>query len=224
MPRPVKRAVSVRMLAGGGYSYLNIQHRPYHWFHLAGSVQPTFRIPVRRRGYDEALDVQSRKDGLKYDGTIYLIAYSIYSSAGSMTSYAMKNDKIVVVGEPTGAHLGSGIDPIYFTLPNSLINIRLEPAIDLTDAESAGDTVARRGGGTRGGRLRRIYGDSGFRRRPVLGRVSFHLRSLYAAGASIVGRVIQHSASQSASRFRSSISSYPSPNARIVLSASYLTR
>ena len=91
---------------------------------------------------EETEDVVSKRtDGLQYTGPIYLVADNYYSAAGSMASFALQHEQILLVGRPQGTHLGYGIDPAVFTLPNSLIIFQLETVIDLTGAESAADIL-----------------------------------------------------------------------------------
>lgn len=73
-----------------------------------------------------------------YDVPIYIIQNeNIYSAAGTLAAYAACSENIFSVGNPTGIWLGKGVDPIIFDLPNSHILLRLEPVIDISNADNA---------------------------------------------------------------------------------------
>ena len=42
-------AFSIETRAGGGYSYMYINHYPYHWFHVCASLSPVFHVPLGRK-------------------------------------------------------------------------------------------------------------------------------------------------------------------------------
>lgn len=85
--------------------------------------------------------ISIRKDSLAYEGKIYIVTDNIYSSAGSFADIALQHDQLILVGRPTHTHLGKGITPIFYTLPNSLINVRIEPVIDLSNSTTAPDIL-----------------------------------------------------------------------------------
>ena len=70
-----------------------------------------------------------------------MIAHNIYSSAGTLVEIAKGNDNVTAIGFPGTSILGMGIDPYYFTLPNSKVTISVEPAIDLSNCKSAAETL-----------------------------------------------------------------------------------
>ena len=72
---------------------------------------------------------------------VYVIAHNIYSSAGTLVEMAKGNDNVTAIGFPGTSILGMGIDPYYFTLPNSKVTISVEPAIDLSNCKSAAETL-----------------------------------------------------------------------------------
>jgi len=64
---------------------------------------------------------------------------SIFSSAGSFSTVAKNSDKFVTIGASVDLPIGSGITPMYFMLPNTKILVRIDPAIDITNANSYSD-------------------------------------------------------------------------------------
>lgn len=72
---------------------------------------------------------------------IYVIAHNIYSSAGNLTAVAKQLDFMTSVGLDNPKSLGRGIDPFFFSLPNSKLVVSVEPALDLTGCRRAADTL-----------------------------------------------------------------------------------
>lgn len=72
---------------------------------------------------------------------VYVIAHNIYSSAGNLTAVAKQLDFVTSVGLDNPKSLGRGIDPFFFSLPNSKLVVSVEPALDLTGCRRAADTL-----------------------------------------------------------------------------------
>lgn len=80
------------------------------------------------------------QENLNYTGKIYIFYNQYtYSAAGSLVNLCYYFDNLVAVGEKTGRVLGFGINPSKFELPNTKINFRVEPTIDLTNIENYQD-------------------------------------------------------------------------------------
>ena len=89
---------------------------------------------------DESI-LKPAADSLKLQVPIYIIAHDIYSSAGCLLSVAHFKDDIISVGTRNPAILGRGITPLFISLPNSKIIFSVETHLDLTNCQSAEDTL-----------------------------------------------------------------------------------
>jgi hypothetical protein len=77
---------------------------------------------------------------INFKGKIYVL-YDDYtfSSAGSLVSTCYYSDRLVALGAPTGRILGFGNDPIENRLPNTQINYRIAPVLDITNCKTYKD-------------------------------------------------------------------------------------
>lgn len=80
---------------------------------------------------------------IRFNGRIFLIAENHYSSAGSAMSVANANDndKLIGVGRKTGLFLGIGFSPQTFKLPNTKLQFRIAPSIEVTNANTLNDLM-----------------------------------------------------------------------------------
>lgn len=73
-------------------------------------------------------------ENINFSGNIYIFYdNSTFSAAGSLVSACYYSDKLISVGQPTGRILGFGTTPEVFKLPNSKINYRIAPVLDMTN-------------------------------------------------------------------------------------------
>ena len=71
------------------------------------------------------------KDPIDFRGKIYLLVdYRVYSSSESFAAFCKDSGFATLVGETTGGD-GIGIDPLFFSLPNSGIVIRFSSMMAL---------------------------------------------------------------------------------------------
>jgi len=79
-------------------------------------------------------------ENINYTGKIYVLYdNSTFSAAGSLVNVCYYSDKLISVGQKTGRILGFGIDPNEFQLPNSKLNYRIEPVLDMTNVKDCKD-------------------------------------------------------------------------------------
>lgn len=77
---------------------------------------------------------------INFSGNIYVFYdNSTFSAAGSLVSACYYSDKLISVGQPTGRILGFGTNPEVFKLPNSKINYRIAPVLDMTSVNDYKD-------------------------------------------------------------------------------------
>ncbi|MDR2980543.1 MAG: S41 family peptidase, partial [Bacteroidales bacterium] len=102
----------------------------FHWLPdvelLVTQYTPTYFVPD--------------SNSLQYKGKIYVLQdEDVFSSGLSLTTYCSHVEQLVSVGEPTGLLAGFGLTPFLYQLKNSKFSFRLEPAVDITKANSALD-------------------------------------------------------------------------------------
>lgn len=81
-----------------------------------------------------------KDESINYSGIIYILYdNSTFSAAGSLVNACYYSDKLISVGQSTGRILGFGIDPKNFQLPNSKLNYRIAPVLDITNIQDYKD-------------------------------------------------------------------------------------
>jgi hypothetical protein len=79
-------------------------------------------------------------ENINYSGNIYILYdNSTFSAAGSLVNACYYSDKLISVGQSTGRILGFGTDPKNFQLPNSKLNYRIAPVLDITNIQDYQD-------------------------------------------------------------------------------------
>jgi len=79
-------------------------------------------------------------ENINYSGNIYVLYdNSTFSAAGSLVNACYYSEKLISVGQSTGRILGFGTDPKNFQLPNSKLNYRIAPVLDITNAQDYKD-------------------------------------------------------------------------------------
>jgi len=80
---------------------------------------------------------------IRFRGKIIVLGENIYSSAGSAMSVpnAYSHDNIISVGRCSDVFLGIGYSPVVFQLPNSGIEYRISPSIEVTNIKTLNDIM-----------------------------------------------------------------------------------
>jgi hypothetical protein len=80
---------------------------------------------------------------IRFRGKIIVLGENIYSSAGSAMSVpnAYPHDNIISVGRRSDVFLGVGYSPVVFHLPNSGIEYRISPSIEVTNIKTLNDIM-----------------------------------------------------------------------------------
>lgn len=79
-------------------------------------------------------------ENINYTGNIYVLYdKSTFSAAGSLVSTCYYSEKLISVGQSTGRILGFGTNPKKFQLPNSRLNYRIAPVLDITNIQNYKD-------------------------------------------------------------------------------------
>jgi hypothetical protein len=89
---------------------------------------------------DEMEYIKPNKKSIMYEDKIFILQdEDIYSSTGCLTATALKSDRLVSIGVPTGKLLGRGITPSVFLLPNSKFLFNLHTVIDISETTTVKD-------------------------------------------------------------------------------------
>ncbi|MGB7295074.1 MAG: S41 family peptidase, partial [Candidatus Aminicenantales bacterium] len=89
--------------------------------------------------YSYSSRLEPAQETLGFGGPIFVLSEKVYSAAGSLVTLAAQAKNIVSIGLRNPYILGIGIDPYYFSLPNSKFIFTIEPVIDLTNCQAAED-------------------------------------------------------------------------------------
>jgi len=80
----------------------------------------------------ECINIEPHENSINYKGKIYVLHDRFsYSAANSLVTFALGNDKVVAVGEPTGFQSGYGFNPFIYTLPYSKLCFTMHSVIHI---------------------------------------------------------------------------------------------
>jgi hypothetical protein len=139
------KPIRYRLKAGINNSDFNkkiIAKYPYDNYFLQGNHEK-----IEFLNNEEFLTISAEQEtetdslNINFEGKIYVLSDNIYSSAGSFMNLCNFSDKLISVGFDNSLVLGMGVQPYEFTLPSSKIKFHIAPAIDLTNAKNALETL-----------------------------------------------------------------------------------